>query len=237
MELIAEHLERHPHWLPAEIVVVDDGSVDGTAAAALKVAMPRQITVELVVHDRNLGKGAAVRTGFERCVGEFALLCDADLAAPIDELEVLRDASGPDRVVIGSRALDRELIWVRQPGYRDFMGRSFNLAVRLLVMPGIHDTQCGFKLFPGQLARALAAVQRIDGFAFDVELLVLARHWGAELHELAVRWHHVEASRVRPIRHSSEMLRDLMLLWLRCLRGRLPPPPGGVQSRMSASEG
>jgi dolichyl-phosphate beta-glucosyltransferase len=97
-------------------------------------------------------------------------------------------------------------------------------------MPGIQDTQCGFKLFPGGLARALAEVQTIDGFAFDVELLVLAGHWGAELHELAIRWHHVEASRVRPLKHSSEMLRDLMKLWLRCLRGRLPPPPGPVKA-------
>jgi len=223
MVLIAEHLEGHPHWLPAEIIVVDDGSIDGTAAAALSMAMPQGIRVEVAVHDRNRGKGAAVRTGFEHCTGELALLSDADLAAPIDQLEVLRPAVAPDRVLIGSRALDRELTWVRQPVYRDLMGRSFNLAVRLLVLPGIHDTQCGFKLFPGDLARELAGVQRIDGFAFDVELLVLARRWGAELHEVPVRWHHVEASRVSPVRHSSEMLRDLIMLWLRRFGGRLPP--------------
>jgi dolichyl-phosphate beta-glucosyltransferase len=231
MVLISEHLEAHPHWLPAEIIVIDDGSSDGTAAAALSVAMPPSVSVEVAVHDRNRGKGAAVRTGFELSTGERVLLSDADLAAPIDQLEILRPEGAPNRVVIGSRALKRDLIWVRQPFYRDLMGRCFNLAVRLLVLTQIHDTQCGFKLFGGDLARDLARVQKIDGFAFDVELLLLARHWGAELREVPVRWHHVEASRVLPVRHSSEMLRDLVLLWIRRVSGRLPqrlPAPSGA---------
>jgi dolichyl-phosphate beta-glucosyltransferase len=105
------------------------------------------------------------------------------------------------------------------------MGRSFNLAVQTLALPGIRDSQCGFKLFPGGLGRALASRQRIDGFAFDVELLCLARRWGARVLEIPVRWRHVEASRVQPVRHSAEMLRDVVLIGLRRLTGTLPARP------------
>jgi dolichyl-phosphate beta-glucosyltransferase len=191
----------HSHWLPAELIVVDDGSTDDTAGAGRDGDMPDGVTFDIAVHESNRGKGAAVRTGFERSTGGSVLLCDADLAAPIEELETLRTAAATDRVVFGSRALDRALIEVRQPMYRDLMGRTFNLAVRTLALPGVYDSQCGFKLFPGELARALAAVQQIDGFAFDVELLMLERRWGYALHELPVRWCHVEASRVQPVRH------------------------------------
>lgn len=105
------------------------------------------------------------------------------------------------------------------------MGRTFNLIVRMLGLSRIHDTQCGFKLFPGNLARSLAAVQRLDGFAFDVELLVIARSWGYPVHEVGVRWRHIEASRVLAVRHSAQMLRDLLRLWWWRTSGALPPAP------------
>lgn len=224
-------LERNDHWLPSELIVVDDGSADDTAAAARSVAMPAGVRLVVERHDRNRGKGAAVRTGFLRSSGDRLLLCDADLATPIDQLEVLRRAADAGRVVFGSRALDRSLIAVRQPVYRDLMGRTFNLAVQALVLPGVRDTQCGFKLFPGALGRALAHVQRIPGFAYDVELLLLAHSWGFEIVEVPVAWQHVEASRVRAIRHSSQMIRDVMVLWLRRVTGRLPARPASLASR------
>jgi len=219
------YLGAAPAWLPAELIVVDDGSRDGTADAAASAAVPDGLALELIRHDRNRGKGAAVRSGFLGSRGDEILLCDADLSSPIDQLAVLASRGSRESVRIGSRALDRSLISTRQPSYRDLMGRTFNLAVRTLVLPGIHDTQCGFKLFPGELGRALAAAQRIDGFAFDVELLFLARHWGARLVEVPVRWRHVEASRVQPLLHSAQMLRDLLWLRLRAAAGRLPPAP------------
>ena len=220
-------------WLPAEVVVVDDGSTDATAATTRDLAPSGEVRVALLSHPVNRGKGAAVRTGFAASRGESVLLSDADLATPIEELHRLAAATSGTTVAVGSRAVDRRLIETPQPLYRDLMGRIFNLGVRLLALPGVHDTQCGFKLFPGPLARALAGVQRLDGFAFDVELLVLARHWGWTVREVPVRWRHVEASRVAPVRHSREMLRDLLGLAVRRALGQLPPAPEGAGGRES----
>jgi dolichyl-phosphate beta-glucosyltransferase len=234
---ILDHLSANTHWLPGEVVVVDDGSTDETAAAVRDVRPADEIQIEVVSHPKNLGKGAAVRTGFAQARGEQLLICDADLATPIDQLEVLRRAGDRASVRIGSRALDRKLIFTPQPLYRDLMGRSFNLIVRSFLLSAIHDTQCGFKLFPGELGRALALVQGINGFAYDVELLVLARSWGFKLHEVAVEWRHVEASRVHAVRHSSQMLRDLLRLWLLRSIGRAPKRPLNLVDIQSTSKG
>jgi dolichyl-phosphate beta-glucosyltransferase len=225
LQEIIRYLGAMSEWLPAELIVVDDGSLDGTADAAAALEVPGGLALAVIRHARNRGKGAAVRSGFLESHGAQILLCDADLASPIDQLAVLAASGTQDTVRIGSRALDRTLIAIRQPSYRDLMGRAFNLAVRALVLPGIHDTQCGFKLYPGDLGRALAAAQRIDGFAFDVELLFLARRWGAPVIEVPVCWRHIEASRVRPLLHSAQMLRDLTWLRLRAAAGTLPPGP------------
>ncbi len=229
LERIGSFLGDNPGWLPAEIIVVDDGSKDGTAAAARAAKLPSEVSLHIANHPTNLGKGAAVRTGFGLTVGDWVLLTDADLSAPIEELPILVSAADDGGVAIGSRAVHRRLVEVRQPRHRDFMGRTFNLIVRMLGLSGIHDTQCGFKLFPGSLARALAAVQRLDGFAFDVELLVIARSWGYPVHEVGVRWRHIEASRVLAIRHSAQMLRDLLRLWWWRTSGALPPAPKDLE--------
>jgi dolichyl-phosphate beta-glucosyltransferase len=210
-------------WLPAEILVVDDGSTDSTAATAGGVAATDDVRLVCLAHDTNRGKGAAVRTGFAASMGELILLSDADLATPIEEVDRLATMVG-NGIAIGSRAVDRDRIEVRQPWYRDLMGRIFNLAVRVLAVRGISDTQCGFKLFDGDLGRRLAAAQRIDGFAFDVELLALCRAWGRPVHEIPVRWRHVEASSVQPVSHSLEMLSDLFRIGLWRAVGRLQPP-------------
>ena len=225
LERVAAHLARQPHWWPAEVVVVDDGSADRTARVVAAVPGSDHVALRCLSHPRNRGKGAAVRTGFADAAGDWLLLCDADLATPIEELERLREAAGRG-IAIGSRAVDRSRIERRQPWYRDLMGRTFNLAVRVLAVPGVGDTQCGFKLFPGDLGRRLAAVQRLDGFAFDVELLALCRAWGVPIREVPVRWRHVEASRVRPVAHSADMLADLLRIgWWR-LSGALPAADG-----------
>ncbi len=209
VERIVAWLVDRRDWLPSEIVVVDDGSSDGTDRA-VPTAAPPDVEIRILRHPVNRGKGAAVRTGMAASRGRWVLISDADLASPIEELERLREASGPRTVVVGSRAVDRRLIQHRQPWYRDLMGRGFNVLVRLLAGETVHDTQCGFKLLPGELARRLATVQRLDGFAFDVELLARARRLGFSVAEVGVRWSHVEASRVSPVRHSLQMFRDIL---------------------------
>ena len=224
LEHISSFLADNPNWLPAEIIVVDDGSRDGTAESARSAKLLSEIDLRIANHTKNLGKGAAVRTGFGLSAGNWVLLTDADLSTPIEELPLLESAAEDGGVAIGSRAVQRHLVEVRQPRHRDLMGRTFNLVVRTLGLSKIQDTQCGFKFFPGNLARNLAAVQRLDGFAFDVELLVIARSWGYVIHEVGVRWRHIEESRVLAIRHSAQMLRDLLRLWWWRTFGTLPQP-------------
>ena len=170
--------------------------------------------MRLVPLGRNRGKGAAVRAGMAASLGERVLISDADLSAPIEEVEALLK-SGAD-VAVGSRGVLRELIVRRQPLVRDTMGRIFNVGLRLLGLTRLRDTQCGFKLLEGELARRLAGALRLDGFAYDVELLARAERSGATVAEVPVRWYHVEASRVRPFRHGLQMLRDALRvrLWL-----------------------
>jgi dolichyl-phosphate beta-glucosyltransferase len=226
---IGAYLGEHPDWQPAEIIVVDDGSSDGTAAAAADVDLPNGIELRIAEHPGNRGKGAAVRTGFGLAAGRWVLLTDADLSAPIEELPVLARGASRGTVAIGSRAVQRRLVETPQPRHRDFMGRTFNLMLRLLRLTTSRDTQCGFKLFPGDLARALSDVQRLNGFAFDVELLLLASSWGFEVNEIGVRWSHVEASRVMAVRHSAEMFRDSLRLWWWRLFAKLPPRPKALK--------
>jgi dolichyl-phosphate beta-glucosyltransferase len=207
-------LAAAPRLLPAEIVVVDDGSRDETAAKVAEVVAPAGVELVVVRLPHNRGKGAAVRAGMAISRGARVLISDADLAAPIEEIAPL-EAANVD-LAIGSRAVDRSLIGRRQPLPRDVMGRGFNLVLRALGLTSFGDTQCGFKLIEGELARRLAAVMRIDGFAFDVELLARAARMGATLAEVPVRWYHVEESRVSPVRHSLQMFKDVLRLrlWL-----------------------
>jgi len=229
LDRIGAYLDAHPDWRPAEIIVVDDGSSDGTAAAAACVDLPHGIDLRVAEHPNNLGKGAAVRTGFDLAVGRWVLLTDADLSAPIEELPVLARAASRGSVAVGSRAVERRLVETPQPRHRDAMGRTFNLILRMLRLTGIRDTQCGFKLFPGELARALSGVQRLNGFAFDVELLLLASIWGFGVNEIGVRWNHVEASRVMAVKHSMEMFGDSLRLWWWRARGQLAPRPEAME--------
>jgi dolichyl-phosphate beta-glucosyltransferase len=224
---VIDFVTANPRWQPAEILVVDDGSSDATAATARAWPAGDGAAIRLLSHELNLGKGAAVRSGFLASHGRWVLLSDADLSAPIEELDTLAAHAADGAVAVGSRAVDRRLITVPQPHHRDLMGRTFNLVLRLLRLTQLRDTQCGFKLFPGDLARSLAAVQRVTGFAYDVELLLLAASWGATVREVGVQWRHMEASRVLALHHSRQMLADAMRLWWLRTMGRLPPAPPG----------
>jgi dolichyl-phosphate beta-glucosyltransferase len=207
-------LARLIEWLDedgrsAEILVVDDGSSDDTCGVVRSKAASDS-RLRLLENGVNRGKGYSVAHGVRESQGAWVLFSDADLSTPVEELLKLEAGRGDAPISIGSRALPDSDLKKRQPFYREMMGRSFNLLVQTLVFPGIQDTQCGFKLFRADVARDLFERRTIDGFAFDVEVLFLARKHGHTVIEIPVVWINDEASRVDPIRHSLRMFADIM---------------------------
>jgi dolichyl-phosphate beta-glucosyltransferase len=226
---IASTLRRITSYLdaggePYEVIVVDDGSRDRTCDAVAEV-VATAAHVRLLALGTNQGKGAAVRAGVLASRGHEVLFSDADLSTPIEELARLRAAlaAGAD-VAIGSRVAGTG-IERRQPFLRRLQGRTFRLAVRALgfrSLARIGDTQCGFKLFRGPVARELFARTTLSGFAFDVEVLALA-HPRHRVDEIGVAWVHAEGSKVRPGLDALRMLRDLARLRWRWLTRGAPP--------------
>jgi len=180
-----------------ELLVVDDGSSDGTAAAAEAILAPLGERGRVLRNPQNMGKGASVRRGMLAARGARVLFSDADLSAPIEELPKLDQAIDAGAgVAIGSRGVDRSLIEERQPMLRTLMGRFFNLVVQMFAVRGVRDTQCGFKLFAVEVVSPIFARTRIDRFGFDVEVLALAQRLGIPIAEVPVRWHDSPGSRV-----------------------------------------
>ncbi len=198
-----------------EVIVADDGSTDGTVEFVESV-IEHWSQLSVIALPRNQGKGAAVRAGMLRARGEHRAFSDADLSTPIEELPRLRERLvGNCTVAIASRALPGSTIGVHQPGRRETMGKTYNRLVQLLVLPGLHDTQCGFKVFTAEAAVACFEPLRTRGFGFDAEALVRARRKGWEIAEVPVRWDHREDSRVSALRDSGMVLLDLVRLRLR----------------------
>jgi glycosyltransferase involved in cell wall biosynthesis len=208
MRKVREYLGRSA-WDFVEIVVVDDGSRDGTAEAA------RAAGARVLQNPGNRGKGYSVRHGMLEAKGEWVLFTDADLSAPIEELDKLWSAAAraQAQVAIGSRAVDRSLIGVRQPFLREASGRFFNLVVRLVTGLPFEDTQCGFKLFEARTAREIFGRQRLEGFGFDVEVLYIARRLGCRTVEVPVRWNDVAGTKVSLWRGMTAFLDPLKVRW------------------------
>ncbi len=191
-----------------EIVVADDGSTDTTARLVREAAgEDERVRVLPLPHG---GKGWAVRNGMLAATGEFRLLCDADLSVPIAQVErLLPPQSGGVEVAVGSREAPGAVRY-QEPGRRHFMGRVFNALTRRLAVPGIADTQCGFKCFSARAAEELFGRSTMNGFSYDVEVLHLAHRLGLSIAEIAVDWHYREHSKVRPIRDAFSMTLDLL---------------------------
>jgi dolichyl-phosphate beta-glucosyltransferase len=209
LDVAKRYLERSERSF--ELILVDDGSSDRTWEL-IREAERQAPYVRAIRVVPNRGKGRAVAEGVRSSRGELVLVSDVDFSAPIEELAKLEEAimRGAD-LAIGSRA-KRGAREVDQPLHRRLMGKTFNLLVQSLLLPGIWDTQCGFKLIRGDVARELAANLRIEGFAYDVELLYLASLLGYRVDEIAVRWINSDTTRVSALRDSSRMLRDLVKL-------------------------
>jgi dolichyl-phosphate beta-glucosyltransferase len=205
----------------AEILVVDDGSRDGTARIVeqFSAAHPQ---IRLLRNPGNRGKGYSVRHGVLESRGEWILFTDADLSAPIEELDKLFDAVRRTHadIAIGSRALERSLIQVHQSWFRETAGRIFNLFLRLLTGLPFLDTQCGFKLYRRQAAQEIFRRQRLERFGFDAEVLYIARRLGFRCVEVPVRWSHSPGTKVSMLRDSLDMFLDLLRIRWNDLLGR-----------------
>lgn len=219
-ERIGETLRATIDYLRAnspqsELIVVNDGSTDGTGDVVQSVfAKEALLSVRLLDNQVNRGKGAAVRDGLLSAIKPIAAFFDADLSTPIDELPKIIEpiACGEVDLAFGSRALNRKLIGNRQSWMREQGGRVFNLLVRIATGLPFWDTQCGFKAFRMKTCREIIAAARVDGFGFDVELLFLAQRAGLQLREIPVRWNHNEGSKVNFVRDSIRMLREVVTL-------------------------
>jgi dolichyl-phosphate beta-glucosyltransferase len=193
----------------AEILVVDDGSSDATQEVVRQTAGEHP-NVRILHYDGNRGKGFAVRYGMTRAQGNFVLFSDADESTPIREVEKLLAAlRGGADVAIGSRDVAGSNLTRHQSALREAGGKLFNRFVQMLAVPGIHDTQCGFKLFTRAAAENIFSRCQIDNFSFDVEALYLARLLGYAIAEVGVEWHHCEGSKVSYVRDSVRMLGTL----------------------------
>lgn len=193
-----------------ELIYVDDGSTDGTHEALSKAAAgcPH---MRVIRHDRNRGKGQAIRTGFQAASGDILLFSDADFSTPItDAPRLLAKIREDFRVVIGSRALPTSNVEVHQSWVREEMGKTFNLIVKALLPLPFSDTQCGFKMFTRQAAQTILPRLHVDRFAFDVEMLTVAWLHGIPMTDVGVTWRNVRESKVHPIRDSMRMIRDIL---------------------------
>jgi dolichyl-phosphate beta-glucosyltransferase len=212
---VADWLRARPGGWDWEVILVDDGSSDGTGEKARRLAFEIGLPLEILRHEKNRGKGAAIRTGVLASSGNPVLVSDVDLSTPLTEWVKLAERLPSSPVSIGSRGLGENLVRLKQPFHRRLLGKAGNLLVRVLAVPGIHDTQCGFKLFRGDVARNLFGQARIDGFAYDMEILFLARRLGFSIAEVPVLWFNSLESKVSIVRDSLRTLWDLLRLrWI-----------------------
>lgn len=222
LETLVDYLQRQSYsW---EVVVADDGSEDATASL-IEAAANQHPGIRLVSLDHR-GKGWAVKGGMLSAQGRYRFLADADLSMPIEHLERFLPPNLDEfDIAIGSREAPGSRRF-NEPLRRHLMGRVFNWMVRLLAVRGFSDTQCGFKCFSATAAQRLFSLQKLDGFAFDVELLYLARKLGLRIIEVPIEWHHSPESKVRLVRDSIRMGRDMLRVRWDFMRGRygLPGP-------------
>jgi dolichyl-phosphate beta-glucosyltransferase len=208
IELIEQYLARL--GTPYELILVDDGSIDGTRQI-MDAAAERNRSVRLEALPQNRGKGRALAEGVAAARGAEVLVTDADLSTPIEEIDKLRaELRNGAGVAIASRALKGSRVEVSQPAYRVVMGKAFNLLVQAVLLPGIWDTQCGFKLFRADVAHEVFAGLTTDGFGYDPEVLYRAKKRGVRIAEVPVVWRNSAPTKVSPIKSSIDMFKHVV---------------------------
>lgn len=205
---------------PSEVVVADDGSTDNTPAVVKRLLRAWRTSPALrLVTGPHRGKGGAVRAGVLAATGDYIALADADFSMPVEEFDRFKpDVLGTYDVAIGSREAPGAHRY-DEPLHRHLMGRVFNALVQLLLLPGIQDTQCGFKCLRREVAHELCQQQTISGWGFDVELLYMARKRGYSIREVPISWHYMPGSRINPLRDTLTMLRDILTIRANGQRG------------------
>ncbi|MEW5745314.1 MAG: glycosyltransferase [Nitrospirota bacterium] len=202
-----------------EIIVVDDGSSDATVSVV--EGLKRKIdNLSVVTYRPNRGKGYAVKRGIEACRGEYILFTDADNSTPIEEFGKFYPLLKENKVVIGSRYITGSDIVVKQPRLRVLVGRLGNALIRFFLLDGVKDTQCGFKAFQYEAARAIFSRMKIDRFGFDIELLAIARLLDFSVKEIPVSWYNSPESRVRPVKDALRTFRELLYIKMNLWGGR-----------------
>lgn len=207
----------------SEIIIVENGSSDRTLELAQEYALRHPNLI--VHHEKQLGKGNAVRRGMLVARGEYRFICDADLSMPIEELQkflppVLNDFD----IAIGSREAPGAIRY-HEPPYRHFGGRAINLLIRLLILPGLNDTQCGFKCFRAEATEVIFLQQTLTGWSFDIELLYLARQKKLRVKEIPIQWYFGPDSKVNAIRDALRMIGDIFRIHLHAMRGKYDLKP------------
>ena len=229
-ERIGASLERMLAWIAqsnssAEIIVVNDGSRDNTAAVVNQFVR-RSPIVRLLENPGNRGKGYAVRNGMMNASGQILLFTDADLSSPIEEAAKLFALieRGEADIAIGSRYLQRELQTRKQPLYRRMLGRAFNLALRAILGLSYVDTQCGFKAFSRKAALTVFPAMKIEGWGFDPEILFLAKRYGLRVIEVPVSWAHDHRSKINPVLDGARMFNELVRVRMNSIGGKYAAP-------------
>lgn len=221
LERILAFLKNQPYT--SEVVVVENGSSDRTLQFANEFAQTHPNLT--VIHEERNGKGNAVRRGMLEARGAYRFICDADLSMPIEDLpNFLPPVLDDFDIAIGSREAPGAIRY-NEPPYRHIGGRAINLAIRTLILPGLNDTQCGFKCFRAETTETLFRNQTLTGWSFDIELLYLARRKKLRIREIPIHWYFDPESKVSAVRDALRMLGDIFRIHLNALRGRYDSNP------------
>jgi len=214
--IVREFLDSQNY--PYEVIVVDDGSKD-TTCSIVKIISESWLYIRLIANPINRGKGAVVKQGILNAQGKYILFTDADNATPIEQVKKLLEFVPHYQIVIGSRHCPGAKIHIPQARHRILLSRASNLLIRLLAVPGVYDTQCGFKLFERNAGKMIFSNVKLERFGFDFEALVIANHLGYRLKEVGIEWYNDPESKVRAGRESLRTLRDLLRVKLNLMRG------------------